>query len=160
MSDTGLRQGADVVLGLIEKYEEKAGSTVTFHNLFTSLPMLDELTELGIGSLWTFQQNCFYGASVANKTTLAKKRRESYDFATNSKNLVGPWLNNKVVTCATNYITCTPLNTAPRWSKSAKKRVDVPIPKPFEDYNKQIGDVDLFDHFVSTYRVGIRLKKW
>ena len=73
--DTDLGQGADVVLGLIEKCEVKAGSTVTFDNLFTLLPLLDELTELGIGA-------------VANKTTLAKKPRGSYDFATDGKKLV------------------------------------------------------------------------
>ena len=39
LPDTGLGQGADVVLGLIEKCEVKAGSTVTFDNLFTSLPL-------------------------------------------------------------------------------------------------------------------------
>ena len=53
LTDTGLGQGADVVLGLIEKCEVKAGSTVTFDNLFTSLLLLDELTELGIGALGT-----------------------------------------------------------------------------------------------------------
>ena len=60
------------MLGLIEKCEVKAGSTATFDNLFTILPLLDELTELGIGALGTLRQNCFYGAPVANKTTLAR----------------------------------------------------------------------------------------
>ena len=32
--------------------------------------------------------------------------------------------------------------------------------KPFEDCNKQMGGVNLFDQFVSTYRVRIRSKKW
>ena len=34
------------------------------------------------------------------------------------------------------------------------------MPKPFEDCNKQMGGVDLFNQFVSTYRVCIRSKKW
>ena len=122
--------------------------------------MLDDLTELGIGALGTLCQNRSHGAPVANKTTLAKKPRGSYDFATDGKNLVVSRLDNKVVTCATNYVTCNPVSTAQQWSKSAKKRVDVPVPKPFEDYNKQIGGVDLFDQFVSTYIVRIRSKKW
>ena len=29
-------------------------------------------------------------------------------------------------------------------ANSAKKPVDIPIPKPFEDYNKQMGGADLF----------------
>ena len=160
MPDTGLGQGADVVLGLIEKCEVKAGSTVTFDNLFTSLSLLDELTELGIGALGTLQQNHFHGAPVANKTTLAKKPRGSYDFATNGKNLVVSWLDNKVVICATNYVTCNLVSTDQRWSKSAKKQIDVAMSKPFEDCSKQMGGVDLFDQFVFIYRVRIRSEKW
>ena len=34
------------------------------------------------------------------------------------------------------------------------------MPKLFEDYNKQMCGVDLFDQLVSTYRVRIRSKKW
>ena len=135
MPDTGLGQGADVVLGLIEKCEVKAGSVITYDNLFTSLPLLDELTELGIGAYGTLRQNCFHGAPVANKTTLAKKPRGSYDFATDGKKLVVSWLDNKVVTCSTNCVTCNSVSTAQWWPKSAKKRV-VPMPKPFEDYSK------------------------
>ena len=129
------------MFGLSEKCEVKAGSTVTFDNLLTSLPLLDELTELGIVALGTLRQNRYHGALVANKTTLAKKPKGSYDFATN-------------------YVTCNPVSTAQRWSKSAKKWADVPTPKPFEDYNKQMGGVDLFDQFVSIYTVRIRSKKW
>ena len=43
LSDTGLGQGADVVLGLIEKCGLSSGSSVTFDNFFTSFPLLDEL---------------------------------------------------------------------------------------------------------------------
>ena len=91
LPDTGLCQGADVMLGLIEKCEVKAGSSVTFDNLITSFPLLDELTELGIGALGTLQQNRFHGVPVANKTTLAKKPRGSFDFATDGKNLVSTY---------------------------------------------------------------------
>ena len=95
--DTGLSQGGNIVLGLNEKCELKARSTVTFDNLFTSLPLLDELTELGIGALCTLRQNRFHVAPVANKTTLAKKPRGSYDFPTNGKNLVMSWLITKLL---------------------------------------------------------------
>ena len=112
LQDTGLGQGADVVLGLIEKCEVKAGSTLSFDNLLTSLPWLDDLHELGVGALITLRLNRFHGATAANKTTLAKKLRGSHDFATYVKNLVLSWLDNKVVACTTNYITCDPVSTA------------------------------------------------
>ena len=143
--DTGLGQGTDVVLGLIEKCNVKDGSAVRLDNLFTLLPLLDEVTKLGIGVLKTIRQNRFHGAPVANKTTLPKKPGRSYDFASDGKYLLASLLDKKVVTYATNYVTCNPASTAELWSKSAKKRVDVPMPKHFEDYNKQMGGVDLFD---------------
>ena len=102
LPDTDLSQGANVVLGLIEKCEVKAGSTVTFDNLFTSIPLLDELIELEVDAFGTLWQKRFNGASVANKTTQAKKPRGSCDFATNGNNLGVPWLDKKVVTFATN----------------------------------------------------------
>ena len=126
----------------------------------SALPLLDELTELWIGALGTLWQNRFHGAPGANKTTLAKKPRGSYDFATSDKNLVVLWLDNKVLTCVTNYVTCNLDSTAQRCSKSAKKRVDVPMQKPFKSCNRQMSGVDLFDQFVSTYWVRIRSKKW
>ena len=73
------------MLGLTEKCEIKAGLTVTFDNLFTSLPLL---TKGGIDALGTLRQNRFRGTPVAKKGTLGKKPRGSYDFATDGKNLV------------------------------------------------------------------------
>ena len=71
LPDTGLGHGADVGLGLIEKCEVKAGSTVTFDNLFTLLPLLDDLTELVISAFGILRENRFHGTPVVNKTTLA-----------------------------------------------------------------------------------------
>ena len=153
MPDNGLGLGANVVLGLTEKCEVKPGSTLTFGNLSTSLPLLHGLNEIEIGALGTLHR-C-HGATVPNKITLPKKPRVSYDFDTDGKNVVVSWLDNKVVTCATSYVTFNSVSTAQWWSNSLKKGVDVPIPKFFEDYNKQMGGVDLFDQFVSTYRIRI-----
>ena len=75
----------------------------------------------------------FPWSPVANKTTLEEKPRGSYNFATDDKNLVVSWLDKKVVTCVTNYVTCHHVSTDQRWSKSAKEQVDVPMSKPFED---------------------------
>ena len=143
LSDTGLGQGADVVQGLLEQCKVKAAITVTIDNLFTSLPLLDELNKLGVGALGTLRQNHFRGTPLANKTILAQKTRGSYDFATDGKNLSClDWIANLLLVCATNYVNCNPVSTAQHWSKSAKKRVDVPMLKAFEGYNKQMGGVD------------------
>lgn len=148
------------MLGLFEKCEVKAGSTVTFYNHFTSLPLPDELTELGICGLGVFQQNRFQDALFVNKAKLAKKRSGSYGFAIDCKNLVESWLDSKVVTCSTNYVTCNPVSTAQRWSKSTKKKIDMAMLKTLQVFNKCVGSVDLFDQIVATYRVRTRSKKW
>ena len=53
MNETGLDRRGDVLLGLIKKCEVKAGSTVTFDNIFTSLPLLHELEKHAIFGLGT-----------------------------------------------------------------------------------------------------------
>ena len=52
------------------------------------------------------------------------------------------WLDNKVVTCATNHVALNPVIAAQRWSKLAKKWVDVMslmYQNLFEGYKKQMG---------------------
>ena len=62
-------QGADVVLGLLDK-----GNIVTFDNLFTSLPLLDKLTEKGIGGLGTLRQNRLQNAPLKEEELRKKER--------------------------------------------------------------------------------------
>ena len=123
LPDTGLGHGADAMLSLIEKHEVKAGSNVKFPNLFTSVLFLDQLTEL-----WA---NRFHTVPVASKTKLTKKIRGSYYFVTLCINLAVPSTDNKVVTCATTYVTLNLVSTAEWWSHSVKRRVDEPILKTF-----------------------------
>jgi hypothetical protein len=47
LEKTNLGQGPDVVLGLVDKGEVSAGSHVFFDNLFTSVPLLEKLSEKG-----------------------------------------------------------------------------------------------------------------
>ena len=78
LKDTGLGQGADVVLGQIEKCNLSSGCTLTFDNLFTSLPLLDELSKRGIGGLETLRQNRLENTPVPTKQLMKKTIRGSY----------------------------------------------------------------------------------
>ena len=49
------------------------GCTVTFDNLFTSLPFVDELSELKIGGLGTLSQNRVQNAPVQSKLSVKKE---------------------------------------------------------------------------------------
>ena len=57
LPDYDLGQGPNVVLGLVEAAEVPPGGKIYFDNLFTSLPLLDKLSEKGIGGTGTLRQN-------------------------------------------------------------------------------------------------------
>ena len=67
LSNTGLDRGVDVVLGLVEKGNLSSGSSVTFENLVTSFPLLDELSKCGIGGLVTIRKNHLKNEAVLSK---------------------------------------------------------------------------------------------
>ena len=161
LKDTGLGQCADAVLGLIEKSNLSSGCTLTFDNLFPSLPLLDELSKRGIGGLGTLRQNRLENTPVPTKQLMKKTIRGSYQGATdNHGNTVVVWHDTAVVTCASNYAEALPESFVKRWSKTKKKKADIAIPNTHLLYNQQMGGVDLFDKFVATYRARIRSKRW
>jgi hypothetical protein len=57
IDDKGLGQGPNVVLDLVEKAQIGRGTEVFFDNLFTSFPLLENLSEKGIGGTGTVRQN-------------------------------------------------------------------------------------------------------
>ena len=70
------------------------------------------------------------------------------------------WRDNKVVIVATNYLLLNPVSSTKRSSKAEEKHQEIPIPNSFEEYNANMGGFDLFDQFVSFYRVRICSKNW
>ena len=48
MDKTGLGQGPDVVLGLVDLGQVPAGDDIYFDNLFTTIPLLEKLSEKGV----------------------------------------------------------------------------------------------------------------
>ena len=123
LKDTGLGQGADVALGLIEKCNLSSGCILTFNNLFTSLPLL-ELSKRGIGGLGTLRQNRVENTPVPTKQLMKKTIRGSYQGATdNHRNTVVVWHDTAVVTCASNYAEALPESFVKQWSKTKKKKL-------------------------------------
>ena len=161
LSDTDLGQGADVVLGLIEKCSLSSGSSVTFDNFFTSFPLLDDLSKRGIGGLGTIRKNRLENAAIPSKQAMKKTEKGFYDCSTDTcGNAVVVWHDTAIVTCASNYAGAEPESFIKRWSKAEKKKINVPMPHALMLYNQKMGGVDLFDQFVATYRARIRSKKW
>ena len=57
LPDYGLGQGPNVVLGLTDASGLPPGTKIYMDNLFTSLPLLDKLSEKGIGGTGTLRAN-------------------------------------------------------------------------------------------------------
>ena len=160
MRETKLGQGSYVVLGMIEKCDRTKGSAVTVDNFFTMLPLLDKLAEIGMYAVGTIRESRLQGAPLKKKAASEKETRGTFDYISDGNNLLVTWSDYKVVIVATNYLSLYPVSSTKHWWKAGKKHVNVPMQNPFQEYNANMGGVDLFDQFVSTYCVRILSKKW
>lgn len=61
---------------------------------------------------------------------------------------------------ATNYDQIYSCESVKRWSKEQQKKVNIPQPLLFKNYNMNMGGVDLHDQFINTYSIQIKGKKW
>ena len=115
LPEIGLRQGSDVVLGMIEKYDLTKGSTMAMDNFFTTLPLLDKLTDMGMYGVGTIRENRLHGAPLKKKAALQKETRGTFDYTSDGNNLLIAWRNNKIVVVATNCLSLNPVLSTKRW---------------------------------------------
>ena len=160
LETTGYGQGYDVVLGLLNKSNVPSGKCIYFDNLFTSLSLLDELTNKGIGGCGTMRENRLGGVPITSKKAFEKLPRGTCEHMSDSKNLIVRWNDNKAVTTCTNFVPLEPKSEGRRYVKKQGGHITVEIPGPIHAYNKNMGGVDLFDQCLSNYRSSIRTKKW
>ena len=159
LRETKLGQGSYVILDMIEKCDRNKGSAVTVDNFFTTLPLLDKLADMGMYAVGTIQENRLQGASLKKKAASQKETRGTFDYISDGNNLLVTWRDNKVVIVATNYLSLYPVSSTKHWWKAEKKHVNVPMQNTFQEYNVNMGGVDLFDQFVSTFCVRILSKR-
>jgi len=142
--------------------EVPTGSSLYFDNLFTSFPLLDHLSEMGLGGTGTVRQNRLNGIPIKNKKELEHKTvaRGTMDVVYRKDQVLVGWKDNKAVYMASNQHGATTTGTCRRFSRVERKHVQVPIPAMYREYNKGMGGVDLLDSMVALYRVPFRVKKW
>ncbi|KAK3889533.1 hypothetical protein Pcinc_006505 [Petrolisthes cinctipes] len=73
--DTGLGHGPNVVMELVKQINLHTGQHVVFDNLFTSVPLLKNLGDQGIGATGTMRVDRLSGAPVMAKKDMEKKTR-------------------------------------------------------------------------------------
>ena len=161
VTDPQLGLGGSVVVNLVSKLP--TGSYVLyFDNFFTSLKLLQHLTDRGIQATGTVRSNRIENCPVTSVDVLKKQPRGSMDYRLDSQKsvIVVRWNDNSVVTLASNCHGIEPMGSAQRWSHAEKKRVSIDQPYVITMYNANMGGVDRMDQNVSTYRISIRSKKW
>jgi hypothetical protein len=131
--------GGDAVISLMKSANipSHAGYKLYFDNYFSSLNLFQHLAEEGYCAAATIQENRIKKCPLQSAKQMAMQSRKSYDFQTSNDEdvLVLRWKDNRVCTSITTYSTAEEKSVA-RWSREEKKKVMVPQPKVFADYNK------------------------
>ena len=74
--------------------------------------------------------------------------------------IIVKWYDNKPVHLISSYSSVEPRDKCNRWSVASKQRVEIDRPPIVKDYNRYIGDVDLWDMIIKFYQTNIRSNKW
>ena len=61
---------------------------------------------------------------------------------------------------SSNFLSGEPLGDVKRWDKKDKKYVGVPCPDIVQQYNASMGGTDLYDMFMSLYKIDHKSTRW
>lgn len=151
--------GERTVLELTKPFQGKY-YCVYFDNFFTSFSLLSKLLDrklFGCGTMRSNRKN-FPGAFLVPDKDL--KQGES-DTVGTSVITVDKWKDRgkKCVLVANTLRTVTDKSTVQRMTKEGVK-VTVDCPRSIDDYNKNMGGVDLFDQLHSCYNLAWKSRRW
>lgn len=155
--------GGDTIVSLIQAAEipQNQGFKIFFDNYFSSLPLFEYLTDNGYAATGTIQEGRSRKCPLKVRAEMEKQARGVYDYRTDAENkmCLVRWNDNKVVTCATNFDSLEERSCG-RWSKEHKRKIYLPQPEVFANYNKYMGGVDKMDQLIAAYRTRMRQRKW
>ena len=168
--DIGLGQGPNVVMSLTKKADVHRGSAIYFDNLFTSFPLLHQLSDLGIGGTGTVRKNRLHRVPLPDAKSVEKMERGSSMSVYKNDQVCTVWRDNKAVYVASNIHNVSEKSEdgsdenqqgkAKRYSKKDGGQVFINRPSLIAKYNDGMGGVDLLDGMVALYRCTIKKKKW
>lgn len=157
------KSASPLVLMLEELRHPDLRYNIHVDNLFTGFNLFGYLRFLRYGAVGTIRENRIpKSCPLLNKKSFSKKKRGEYQHVLekNSGILLVRWLDNSVVTMASTEAGVSPLGSVKRFSQTEKKTILVDRPYCVAKYNQNMGGTDLMDECISSYRVGIRSKKW
>ena len=123
------------------------GSEVFFDNLFTSFPLLEELSLRQTAGTGTVRQNRLNKIPIKSKKELEARAvpRGTMDVVYKEDVVLVGWKDSKAVYMASNKYGAEVKKTCKRFNRQEKKEVQVPMPEMFDHYNKEMGGVDYLD---------------
>lgn len=158
-AERDLGVGASVILHLAQKVP--VNSCLYFDRFFTSVSLLERLTELGLHGTGTIMMNRVRERKNLNfKADNKMKRGESQQFVCDDDLALVKWKDNKSVMMISNCTGADNTSLIKRWDKPTKTYVDVTCPKVISNYNRYMGGVDVLDQQIEYYRAFIKTKKW
>ena len=111
---------------------------------------MENLAKRGIGATGTLREDRLHGAPLMPRKQMEKKDRGYMEEVFTGSTSIVKWKDNKVLSVASNNFRSEPIQKAKRWSKIAKKYIEVDMPNSIKIYNQEMGGVDLFDQQVAA----------
>lgn len=99
-------------------------------------------------------------APITDTLTLKKQPRGTICEVNDETVSFVKWRDNKVVSFASNFVGAEPVGECKRRIKGQSTKSTIPRPKIAEEYNTQMGGVDLLDKMIGNYRIQLTSKKW
>lgn len=98
-----------------------------FDNFFTSLPLMEELSDKGFQATGTVRENRLPGNPLVDSAILKKRQRGEYDYAKiQEKNIIAvKWHDNNIVCVSSNCAGIAPVHRVKRYSQKEKKIIQV-----------------------------------
>ena len=112
----GLSQRPDVVYNLVESVKLIPGSKVVCDNFFTSLDLIDHLSQKGIGVLGSMRQNRMNNRSLpSKKENNDMKRRDIKQLYLGDDQTIAVWKDSGPAYVASNFVGKEPVGKCARW---------------------------------------------
>ncbi|XP_068081805.1 piggyBac transposable element-derived protein 3-like [Anabrus simplex] len=148
--------GPAVIMRLVSSLPQ--GSFVYFDRYFTTIPLLQVLSEKGIEGTGTVMKNRIRDIELSQKKM---NRGESNEYVrSDEKIVVTEWMDNQKVVMASTCAGKHPELHVRRWSKAEKRHVEVDCPSVVCKYNQCMGGVDICNQQMECYRTWFRTRKW
>lgn len=122
---------------------------IYYDNYFSSLPLVNYLSEKSIHSVATVRTNRLPNYKATSQKEMKRSGRGSIlehtvAFQDNNVHCV-QWYDNKIVSLISDYCGTEPVVKVKRFFRSGKERKEVDCPDIVKQYNRHMGGVDLQD---------------